>query len=345
MRYIGSKAGVIDFLVKNIQLCANPKENKTFADLFAGTTVVSRCFKKLGYKIISNDYMAFSFVLQNAYIKINSEPNFSNLKTLGLKNYVDVIKKLNSLKPIKGFFFNNYCNKGTKNKEFQRNYFLSENACKIDAIMLKIKNWKKMNLITKNEESALRTSLLEAIIKVSNISGTFGAFLKKDDPRKFKPLLLEPIKFIESDEMHKCNNKDIFEIIDVVSGDILYLDPPYNQRQYPPYYHMLETVSLDDNPDIYGKTGRRHYEDKLSPFCMKSEVFDAMYNLIERANFEHIFLSYNTEGLLSLRKITSILTDFGEVKMFFQSQRRFKSNSNGESPKSLKEVLFYVRKE
>ena len=64
-------------------------------------------------------------------------------------------------------------------------------------------------------------------------------------------------------------------------GDILYLDPPYNNRQYPPYYHILETVTLYDDPDIYGKTGRRHYEEKLSLLCMKEKAVSAMVNIIE----------------------------------------------------------------
>lgn len=140
-------------------------------------------------------------------------------------------------------------------------------------------------------------------------------------------------------------NEDIMTLIDKISGDILYLDPPYNQRQYPPYYHILETVSLDDEPKIYGKTGRRPYSDRLSPFCIKSKVQDAIYSLIQRACFEHIFMSYNAEGLMTINDIQSILAEFGEPKIYFYGHRRYKSNSNGMGHSRVKEVLFYVSKE
>ena len=114
----------------------------------------------------------------------------------------------------------------------------------------------------------------------------YMGLLKIDDQRKHKPIELIPTTFIDNGQDNECFNKDIFEIIDEVSGNILYLDPPYNSRQYPPYYHILETVTDYDNPAIYGLTGRRPYRDKLSPFCMKDKALPALLNIVERARFK-----------------------------------------------------------
>lgn len=341
MRYIGSKSRVIGFLDDAISSCVEFDKETVFADLFAGTTVVAQHFKKLGCRIICNDYMAFSYILQVALIKNNRSPSFNGLV---IGDYGDVLSHLNSLKSVRGFFYKNYCMEGSANGDFKRNYFSMENACKIDSILKEIKIWKVKKMISFVEESVLRASLIEAITKVSNISGTYGAFLSGDDPRKFKSMKVKKLKFISSHQKHSCFNEDIMTLIDRLNGDILYLDPPYNQRQYPPYYHILETVSLDDNPPIYGKTGRRPYKDKLSPFCIKEQVGKALRSLVNRARFEHIFISYNTEGLLHVKDIEEILSMWGKTKIYFYGYRRYRSNNRGKVHNNVREILLYVHK-
>lgn len=340
MRFIGSKTKIISFIDETIHKKIKPKKNVVFADLFAGTTVVSQHFKKLGYSVLSNDYLAFSYMLQLAYLKNNKTPTFDKLR---IGDYQTVLNHLNTLKPIKGFFYRNYC-ADSEDNGYKRNYFSKDNACKIDAILKEIDLWQSKKIITKIENAILRTSLINAVIRVSNISGTYGAFLKKDDPRKYKSLELKPIVVIPSKRKHQCYHQDITTLIHGVSGDILYLDPPYNQRQYPPYYHILETLSLSDNPLIYGKTGRRPYKDKLSPFCIKGRVSEAFEELIKNSNFEHIFLSYNAEGLLRTKTLKDILSRYGDTQVHFYQHRRYRSNSNGTNHNKVEEILFYVHK-
>jgi adenine-specific DNA-methyltransferase len=345
MRYIGSKAKVLAFLANRIRNKIPDIDGKIFADLFAGTAIVSKFFKSLGCKIICNDYMTFSYCLQVAHVELNDTPNFNSLKCYNIESYQDAISFLNNVDLIEGFFYLNYCIEGSQNGDYQRNYFSPENARKIDSILNHIEIWKQGQLISHYEEMLLKASLIEATISVSNISGTYGAFLKVDDKRKFKKLWLKEIDIRHSDKSHHCINDDVFQVIKNVEGDILYLDPPYNQRQYPPYYHILETITLNDNPKIYGKTGRRPYQDRLSPFCRKDKVKNALIYLLENANFPHVFLSYNTEGLLNEDEILQILNNYGEVEVFYTQQRKYKSNSNGQDENNppLKELLFYVR--
>ena len=125
------------------------------------------------------------------------------------------------------------------------------------------------------------------------------------------------------------------------------MDPPYNNRQYPPYYHILETVTLYDNPNIYGKTGRRHYEEKLSPLCMKDKAVSSMVNIVRRADFEHIYISYSTDGIMPYEELCEKLEEIGEIQVFFKPYRRYKANSNGnieEDNGKLKEIIIYVKK-
>ena len=69
MNYIGSKYSLIEFIKSSINdtlslNCEIKKPNEMiFADLFAGTGVVSGAFKELGYSIIANDIQYYSYVI------------------------------------------------------------------------------------------------------------------------------------------------------------------------------------------------------------------------------------------------------------------------------------------
>jgi len=345
LRYIGSKDKVLEFIESSIVDTIGNLDGATIADLFCGTTTVAQHFKRQGAKIISNDYMTFSYAFQVAYIRNNEIPTFDKLANkCGLNNYQEVLQYLNDRNGVKGFFFEEYTKEGTKNKAYQRNYFSEDNAIRIDSIRSKLEEWYIAKLISQDEYYILITSLIDAVTKVSNTSGTYGAFLKFDEPRKSKRLELEAIDIYNNGQLNECYCEDIFDAIKHIEGDVLYLDPPYNSRQYPPYYHILETVTLYDKPAIYGKTGRRPYNDKLSPFCMKNKVSNALFKIVAEARFNHIFISYSTDGLLPQDEIMKILSPVGKIDIFEASHRRYKSNSNGEEKSGLKEILIYVNK-
>ena len=109
----------------------------------------------------------------------------------------------------------------------------------------------------------------------------------------------------------KVYNEDINELINKIHGDVLYLDPPYNARQYCTNYHILETIARYDNPEIKGKTGLRNYDTQKSKYCSKRTVKSEFEDLIKKANFKYIFLSYNNEGLMSVDVIKDIMSKYG----------------------------------
>ena len=342
MRYIGRKNALLDFIEK--PLIKNKITGGKFCDIFSGTTVVAQHFKKKGFKVISNDYMYFSYVFQKAYIENNSVPNFKKLSSVVDNPDLEIVLNyLNNLKGKKGFMFKNFCVKGSKNSEFERNYFSAENAMKIDIIRETIQSWKNDKLISEMEFYVLLTALIEAIPFVSNISGTYGAFLKIDDTRMFKTITLKIPELIKSKKSNLANFSDSNELIKKIKCDVLYIDPPYNSRQYPSNYHMLETVAVWDKQLLDTKTGLRPWSDQKSLYCSKVKCTDVFEDLIDNADCKYILFSYNTEGIIPYDEIMRILKKKGKVEVFKQDYLRFKSNSKKSNVEKLvQELLFFV---
>ena len=352
MNYIGSKLSLLEFLDESINKVVD-KNCDTFCDLFAGTGIVGSYFKKKGYKIIANDIQYYSYVLNRHYIGNHKELLFlklikeiPELKNIDVKNRKGfVCDYLSKLKGAKGFIYKNYCFDGTKDKEEPRQYFSDENGMRCDAIRQKIESWKKENIISDDEYYFLITSLIESIDKYANTASVYGAFLKKFKKTARNNLILKPAELIINDQDHEVFNEDINEVAGKVKGDILYLDPPYNQRQYATNYHMLETIAKYDNPKIHGKTGLREYQNQKSLYCSRTQAKKAFNDLILKAKAKYIFLSYNNEGLMTLGDIKEIMSLRGKYGHFMKEYSRFKAdkseNRNYKANKTV-ECLHYV---
>jgi len=270
MRYYGCKNKLLDFLSEGVDK-TGMKGRAIFCDLFSGTTAVAKHFKQRGYTVYANDFLEFSYSLARTYIQNNDYPLFAGLHKVinGINSSRDninkVIEYLDNLKPLKGFIYKSYCPTGTKNLDSPRMYFTDNNGMKIDAIRTKIQEWKDNNLISDDEFYILLTSLIEAIPYVANISGNYAAYLKHWDPRALKPINLQVPKILKSNGKNKAFKEDANILIRKIYSDILYLDPPYNTRQYASNYFLLELIAegwFNEKPRIYGKTGMRFYEQE-----------------------------------------------------------------------------------
>jgi len=335
MNYIGSKLSLLEFLEESINRVVD-KNCDTFCDLFAGTGIVGSYFKRKGYKVIANDIQYYSYVLNRHYIGNHKELSFSKLtkkiaelKSIEIKNRKKfVCDFLSNLKGVKGFIYKNYCLGGTKDRKEPRQYFSDENGMRCDAIRQKVEKWKKEKLISDDEYYFLITSLIESIDKYANTASVYGAFLKKLKKTAQNNLILKPAELITNDQDHKVFNKDINEVSGKVEGDILYLDPPYNHRQYATNYHLLETIAKYDNPNIHGKTGLRDYRDQKSLYCSRTQVKGVFKDLVLKARAKYIFLSYNNEGLMTLDDIKEIMSLRGKYGYFTKKYNRFKADKS-----------------
>lgn len=312
MNYIGSKFKLTSWIQEEVKKVAGDDlSEKVFCDIFAGTGIVGRTFKKDVKQVICNDLEHYSFVLNKNYIENHKE----------IKNKEKYIKELSALPLMEdGFIYKNYC----MGSGSGRQYFSDINGKKIDTIRTKLKEWHENKEIKDNLYYFLLASLVESADKVANTASVYGAFLKHIKKSASKELVLVPANFIENDNSHQVFNRDSNELIKEISGDILYLDPPYNQRQYSANYHILNTITQYNEFVPVGKTGLREYN--RSDYCKKNEVHKSFEELIKNANFKYIFLSYNNEGLMSKDDVKSIMLRYGKYDLKIKEYQRFKAD-------------------
>ena len=345
MRFIGCKNNLLTHIDSVINENTSYNRNAVFCDIFSGTGAVARYFKDK-YTVYSNDSLFFSFVLQKAMVENNITPSFEKLKSIGI---LDPFAFLEETRIItfdysnpKYFIANNY----SPHDDCNRMYFTNKNAVRIDFIRNTIEAWRSQKLLEEHEYYYLLASLIDSVPSVSNTTGTYGAYLKTWDKRSFKDLELSRFEVFDNKKANRSFNRDSLELIEELSGDIIYIDPPYNERQYAPNYHILETIAQYDYPQISGVTGMRPYQNQKSPFCVKSKVADAFEQLISKADFNNIVLSYSTDGILPTEQIEEILTKHcigSTLKRYDIPYRSYKSKIDNRQH-TLYENLFFIKK-
>jgi len=326
-RYLGNKNSILPFIDNIIK---NEIGNFTsFCDIFAGTGVVGNYFNQQDKKIIFNDLLYHNFVSINAFL---NQDSFNKDKIL------DIIDNFNNLSIQKNNYFS---------INFGNRYFSQEIAKKVGFIREEIRRLFLTNQINRKEKDILLTSLNYSIDKIANTVGHYDAYIKKEIKKQtFK------MKFLDID-IEKNINNEIYNqnanvLIRDIECDILYLDPPYNSRQYSDAYHLLENLTLWQKPDVFGvakKFDRTHIK---SEYC-KTTATKNFEDLIINAKVKYILFSYNNMGnkgnhrsnaRISDEDIFIILGSRGEVKVFEQEYKEF--NTGKRKRENNKERVFFV---
>jgi adenine-specific DNA-methyltransferase len=177
---------------------------------------------------------------------------------------------------------------------------------------------------------------------LANTTACYTAYLKKLDPDAQKPLVLEPALFDTGGSKHRVFNENANTLIKRITGDILYLDPPYNHRQYGGDYHLLNTVALYDDFVPRGKTGRREYQK--STWASRRHVEKAFDDLLHNAQFKYIFLSYSNEGIMSPEAIKEAMSKYGRYDCVSTEYKRFKSSQGEHKAKTTREYVHILEK-
>lgn len=326
-RYLGNKYSVLN-LIEHI-IDNEIGEYESICDIFAGTGTVGNHFNSKNVEVVSNDLLYSNYITLNAF--------------LGDEYYDE--NKIEEL--IEYFNRNIYAQDNYFSKHFSNKYYSAENSRKIGAIREEIEELFAQKKITFKEKSILITSLIYAMDKIANTVGHYDAYIKKEIKQSSLRL-----KKLNTDNKTNYNNKiynqDANKLIEEIEGDILYIDPPYNSRQYCDTYHLLENVALWQKPELSGVAKKFDRSNLKSSYSYKNATF-AFADLISKAKFKYILFSYNNMGdkgnsrsnaRINDDAIMDILSQKGKVKVF---EKEFKEFTTGKSNRGdNKERVFFV---
>ena len=332
MRYFGSKGSVAPQLWNIIN---SRNINGTFCDPFGGIGIVGTYFKTGGFEVHTGDILTFPHFFQVARIVQNRAPSFTNLvKALSLRSNGDVTSLLRQAKCRDGWFIEQYSR--------DRMFFTFENAQKIEGCRKLIDDWIKHNLISHKEKAVLLASLANSMDKVANTAGTYYAYLKFWHRKALIPFefnLIQPAKGNSNCQSFLCDAK---ELVKKKHYDVIYLDPPYNKRDYGSYYHLVETICNNDTPDIHGKSGIFNVQ-KVSKYNKPNFALNALQELLEEANFRLLVFHYTDDGIIGPEEVRSLLRNYGSIDDFYLDAQGYSVKK--ESSRIVKHHVYLVNHE
>ena len=319
MNYIGSKQSLAPFILQTLEKCFGSLEQLSFCDLFSGTGAIAHEAALTCKEVIANDAELYSAL-------------WLKQRLCGVSDYGHWFDKIICEKY--GFISEHFSPLG----EAKRGYFTPQNALKIDGIRAKIEDLKPQ--ISPTLHIALLASLLDASDRVANVASVYGSYLKKLKFTATQDLALRECKSACFNNTRVYNEEGL-ELLGKIKGDILYLDPPYNHRQYGLNYHVLNAIARGYANSPKGKSGFDGYY--RSKWCQRQKVEDELQSTIALANYKYIAMSYNSEGLLEAKQIEAIFKSFGHYEQFQIPHPRLRTQKK--SPKAnVIEYLHLVEK-
>ena len=288
-RYLGSKTKLLNKIVEVVEKeCTNVN---SFLDLFSGTGVVGETFNKKNISVSFNDTLISNYYSYVAWFG-NEYVNEELIET--------ILKKYNCLK----IESDNYVS-----LNFSDTFFSKENCRKIGFIRQDIENRYLNKEINDREKAILVTSLLMSMDKIANTVGHYDAYRKKGNLEKdliIYNLQLPDIK-VNSNNLVFC--EDANELVKKVKADVVYIDPPYNSRQYCDAYHLLENIAEWKQPEVIGVARKYNREEKKSKYSLRSapRYFSEM---IENIDARYILVSYNNMGEKGASRSNAKISDF-----------------------------------
>lgn len=357
--YLGNKRHLLDLIGRAIAGTGCATESSTFVDAFAGSGVVSRFAKHLGFSVIANDCEPYAFTVNKAALLHDQTPTMQKLG-----NYQAAIENLNALEGVDGWVTRTLCpdNDDEPDPLRERMFYRRANGQRIDAIRQQIADWTNAGLCDNSDAQCLLAPLLYQACWLANTSGVFKGFHagwggKSGTAlhRILADLQLLPLQFCNSNRQHQVLMMDALDLQRVLTdrADIAYLDPPYNQHPYASNYHVLNSLIQWDQPNLPPATQRGFkaairpdWRDRRSPFNDRRGAADAMQQLLNSMDARHLLISYSTDGMIATERLLSDASELGALTVYCRSYKRYRTSPTRPSPRAQNvEFVLHVNRE
>jgi adenine-specific DNA-methyltransferase len=339
--YIGNKRKLLDLIAQALaQTGADPRRAR-FLDAMAGSGVVSRWAKEVGFEVVSNDWEPYTAAINGCYIACNAPPVYGRCRS-----YEQVVAELNALAPADGWVTRHLCPRDDANPdvEHERMFYMRKNGRRIDAIRSRIAEWEAAGELSDGQRCCLLAPLLYQACYTSNTSGVFKGFHRGWGgqtgtalSRIASDLRLSPAVFFDNGRHNQVFRTDAADLAaspqNLGAIDIVYLDPPYNQHPYGSNYHVLNTVTLWDHPVLEPTITRRGDKSAIrqdwraarrSPYNRPAEALVAHERLLTAFDVPWIATSYSTDGNIDLLALLRATVERGDTSVFLRTYKRYR---------------------
>jgi adenine-specific DNA-methyltransferase len=339
--YIGNKRKLLDLIAQAVSHTGTDPRRARFLDAMAGSGVVSRWAKEMGFEVISNDWEPYAAAINGCYIGCNSPPAYARGRS-----YAQVMAELNAVAPADGWVARHLCPRDDANPDLERErmFYMRKNGQRIDAIRTRIAEWDAAGELSDAQRACLLAPLLYQACYTSNTSGVFKGFHRGWGGqtgtalyRIASDLRLTPAAFCDNGRQNQVFRTDAARLAaspgETGAIDVVYLDPPYNQHPYGSNYHVLNTVTLWDQPSLEPTITRRGDKsairqdwrtERRSPYNRPADALAAHQRLLEAFDVPWIATSYSTDGNISLPDLLRVTVNRGETSVFLRSYKRYR---------------------
>ncbi|WP_024333001.1 Dam family site-specific DNA-(adenine-N6)-methyltransferase [Gordonia hirsuta] len=316
-RYLGSKRAVLPVIGEVIAGLGEPPQ--TAADLFAGTGVVGQLLARAGLAVTFNDLLSANTTVYRAFF--GPEPVRADL-------LAELVAGINAA-PRETLAPNYF------SRTFGGTYYTDANARLIGYFRICIQDWHTGGRISDRERDVLIASLLYGMDKAAATVGHYDAF-RIGAATQARPVFgLPELESFET--VHTVTRQDANQLVRQHHWDLVYIDPPYNSRQYGDLYHVLDNVTDWQQGPVQFKARKMDRRHLKSDYCTTAAV-PAFSDLIEALDTSTIIMSYNDTGSrgnarsaarLADDDILTIMRRRGRVEVVDVPHREFTTGRSG----------------
>ena len=351
--YLGNKRALLYFIEEGLAIIKKKLDKKKLDifDLFSGSGIVSRFFKKHANRLIANDLEKYSEVINRCYLT-----NFSQFnKNAFVEIYNSIIFELENKSLKKGIITELYAPEDDNNITLgERVFYTRRNAMYLDTARQLIDN------VPAEYKNFLLAPLLSEASIHTNTSGVFKGFYKNSktglgkfggDKSNALPRILSDIHIpfpvfsnFECDvEIYRHNSNEIVKHVNEV--DLAYIDPPYNQHPYGSNYFMLNLLTDYLKPKKISNVSGIPADWNRSSYNKNRTAITVFKDLIGNIKAKYLLISFNSEGFISMEEMISLLKEIGKIEVLETHYSTFKGSRNLRNRKiHVKEYLYLVDK-